>query len=157
MKIINVLLIVLFANNAYAGFMVPDWKNAEGENAVLLHGELYSWNDLTERRNLNPERFDMNHERIGGLIGNEEMLCARFEENPARFTYFHPFLGHLLKDICKKISPVSPIKPCVPPPFCPPVKPDCPPNVVPEPSSFAMVGMGTIFAIFYRKRLYDKS
>lgn len=140
------------------------WTNSEGENAVPIGDRLYSWNDLQERRNLNPERFDFHHERIGHLLENTEMLCARLTENPSRFAHYHPFIAYLLEDYCQTPTPLPPPPPMppIPMPPCPSPKP-CPngppkpPNVVPSPSSWSLTLGMIIGLILVRRSLYDHS
>lgn len=114
--------------------------NEFGDNAVNIYGAPYSWDDLLARRALNPERFDANHERLGYLLRNTEMLCDRYEENSDRFTFYHPFIGYLLESFCVDdiVIPEPPPSIVVPPIIPePPMPPN--PNVIPEPSSIVLV------------------
>jgi hypothetical protein len=127
---------LLLGSVAHAG-LAPKWRTTkDGVNAVRYGGQIYTLEDLIEKRALNPERFDSYHTRIGPALGlGIDGLCALRERNERRFDRYHGVLGWLLED-CETEPGVGPvvITPPVdsPPPFVPPdFPPDIPPPFVP--------------------------
>jgi hypothetical protein len=127
----------------------------------VLRGPI--WRALTERRERNPERFDRLHPEIAGyftrpaVLGMQPQgrilndLRRRYEIDPDRFTYYHPFWGRIF-DFEPSLSP--PLPPAVIPPVCPPVHPGgytspppTHPTAVPEADSLVLFAIA-VFAIF---------
>ena len=69
-------------------------------NAVRFAGTTWTLQDLIDRRNLSPARFDANNARLGSALQlGIDGLVSRRSEAPARFDFFHPVLTYLLSDV----------------------------------------------------------
>ncbi|WP_152052068.1 hypothetical protein [Tautonia marina] len=129
---------------AQAGLITSFRTTKDGMNAIRYHGSTYTFNDLTDRRNLNPTRFDHNHHRLGYALSlGRDGLQARRDLNPRRFDTYHPILAYLLdgSGFTGRGDPVDTLPPSLPGPSLDPipitpidpVPPITPPDLIPPP------------------------
>lgn len=142
------------------------WRDPEIHRAALSYvhtghvpGDAF-WRSLSDRRNLNPARFDDNHPNIAGFFAPPAVLGRlpnipmvrdfrhRFEIAPIRFEHYHRFWGRLIRNE-PTITVLPPVVPGVP------NVPILPPPVhgqgVPEPSSVVLLCVGLVVTWFYRR------
>ncbi|WP_169980722.1 hypothetical protein [Tautonia rosea] len=136
---------------AEAGVITTFRTSKNGMNAIRYQGSTYTFNDLVDRRNLNPARFDHYHHRLGYAISlGRDGLQARRDLNPRRFDAYHPVLAYLIDGsnpggqgdpspsfpgssldpipIPGPIPPVDPVPPITPPELVTPPGPAPPLN-----------------------------
>lgn len=142
--LVAVLVLLNAFSSAQAGVITTFQTTKDGMNAIRYHGSTYTFNDLTDRRNLNPSRFDHYHHRLGFALSlGREGLQARRDLNPRRFDTYHPVLAYLLdgSGFTGRGDPVDTLPPSLPGPSLDPilitpidpVPPITPPDLIPPP------------------------